>query len=166
MSIENDFNDITLAMYLQVRWCRGQVQAVHGKEKWCTARPTKPLLFVIEHSGGDSWAFHDLEYESGQVKSEVIQEAIWKTNALGVLECRDIDDLYYGIVYQMTGIVRGYKSTLKAARRSYQRFALEDCSNPANLEKRELVVNERHFAPTDWQRSFTKLLKKALNNDF
>lgn len=155
---EKDLNDITMAMYLQVRWCRGQVLATHRQTR------AKPLLFAIEHNGADQWSFHDLDYEPGhQVKSEVIQGAIWERNAIGVFECTDQGQHYYGLLYQMTGIVRGYKSTLNAARRSYERYAVEECSARENIGRREITINTKPFAPEDWLKSFNKLLSREMN---
>ena len=155
---EDDLNQITLAMYLQVRWCRGQLLATSSNMR------SKPLLFSIESTGAEQWSFHDLDYEPGyQVKSEVIQGAIWERNAIGVFECTDKGPHYYGLLYQMTGIVRGYKSTLNAARRSYERYAIEECCQRANIRKREITINTREFAPADWQTSFNKLLSREMN---
>lgn len=148
---ENEISEMALAMYCQVRWCRGQVIADGLKDV------ARPLFFALQNPEPGVWHFRDLEIDPTQDKFVQFQRTMWEDHAIGLVEFFDTRKHYVGQLYSFNGIAMRMSSTLGSALRSYKNYSLEECQD--NVGPREIKIDTTRLIPDGWHKAFRELMK-------
>jgi hypothetical protein len=146
-----EINEMALAMYCQVRWCRGQVIDDNLKDV------AKPLFFALQNPEPGVWQFRDLEIDPTKDKFVQFQRIMWEDHAIGLVEFYDTKKHYVGQLYNFNGIVMRMASTLNSALRSYRKYPLEECQD--RVGKKEIKIEIDIGSPNGWIGAFRELMR-------
>ena len=153
---QEEIEEMAFAMYCQVRWCRGQVMQDRTEEI------ARPLFFALQNPDPNVWHFKDLDIAHDANKFEQFQRMMWDQNALGIIEFYDTKTHYIGRLYNFTGVVLTFKSTLGSALRSFISHSLEECQD--KIGPREIKIDKRPMIPDGWLSPCKTLLKEQIGN--
>ena len=143
-----------MGMFLQVRWCRGQVLTDKPH------MPTHDLFFTIEHLNDQTWHIKDIDIEIDPLdpfsRLVGIQGALFDRHAVAVVECVDIGQKYACKVWMMTGQVRLFYCSKSDCVKAYKATTIEDSISAG--DQSTITINKRPKTPSVWDQLFTDRL--------
>lgn len=151
---KSELLSLAMGMFLQVRWCRGQVLADKPHQQ------AHDLFFTIKHGKGDTWEIADLDVEidvfNPDSRFEQIQAGLFDHSAVAVIECLDVGHQYVCRVWMMTGLVQVFACDKRACVKAYKATSIEDAISAG--DQSTITIDKSPVTPSCWDRLFTQRL--------
>lgn len=153
---EKEYRKIILSMWLQVKWCRGQVFASDR------TLLTNTLIFAIEHPKKDRWHVKEIDKDPNISKETLIQSLLWQGGAINVFEFYDHNNEYIGKLYDHSGVICTYKSDLEECKAKFLAHSLEDYAN--SQDQNGTRISFVPSIPKGWYKSFKEIIKEIVKD--